>query len=275
MKITLLGCGYVGLPLAKHWQSQGHSLTLTTTRAERLPELAPHGRALQIRGDEGDRLIELLQDQECLTVIVAPGQGRSPEGYRHTYLTTAETLAQVLPHCPQLTQVIYTSSYSVIGDHQGQWTDETTPPKPGTPNSQILYATEQVYLGLQSPQRRVCVLRLGGIYGPDREIHHIFRAWFGTIRPGDGSEYHNWIHQTDIIQGIDFARQKRLTGLFNLVNDLPIQKRDLLAQLAEKYRCDPVQWDPSQPSPRSQNAQVSNQKLRSLGLNLSYPAPQL
>jgi len=40
----------------------------------------------------------------------------------------------------------------------------------------------------------VCILRLGGIYGPRRELVKIFGRVAGTIRPGNGEDATNWIH---------------------------------------------------------------------------------
>lgn len=91
------------------------------------------------------------------------------------------------------------------------------------------------------------------------------------MRPGDGSEYGNWIHLADIVAAIEFAQIHNLNGLFNLVCDEPLPRRELLSRLAEKYALAPVRWDASQPSDRPLNVRVSNQKLKNLGFTFRHP----
>ena len=132
-------------------------------------------------------------------------------------------------------QVIYTSSYSIVGNHDGAWVDETTPDKPANIFAEILLEVEQVLLSMATDERHVCILRLGGIYGENREIRKIFRNAMGQTRPGEGLEYGNWVHLDDIVAGIQFARVQNLSGVFNLVADEPMQRKVMLNKLAEKY----------------------------------------
>ena len=49
----ILGCGYVGRPMAQYWRSQELTVTGTTTTPDRLAELADCcDRALCLRGDD-------------------------------------------------------------------------------------------------------------------------------------------------------------------------------------------------------------------------------
>jgi len=59
---------------------------------------------------------------------------------------------------------------------------------PVAPANQILCETEQVLLSASSDDMSVCILRLGGIYGPRRELVKIFGRVAGTIRPGNGED---------------------------------------------------------------------------------------
>ena len=128
---------------------------------------------------------------------------------------------------------------------------------------------------MQTENRHVCILRLGGIYGENREIRKIFRNAMEQTRPGIGLEYGNWVHLEDIVAGIQFARVQNLSGLFNLVADEPMQRKVMLDKLAEKYNLEPVIWDESQPSPHMFNVRVSNQKIKSMGFTFKYPVIEL
>lgn len=275
MKIAILGCGYVGQAIAQQWHQAGHELTVTTTSPQKistLERIAQHVHLLE--GNNLEHLREICEGQQVILLSVG-SKGRTADSYRFAYLETAQTLKEVLQSNSTVQQIIYTSSYSIVGDHGGIWVDETTPDKPETVFANILKETEQVLLSLESPNRQACILRLGGIYGENREILKIFRSWFGTTRPGDGQEHGNWVHLDDIVSGIEFARQHHLSGVFNLVNDVPVQRKAMLEELAQKYHLPSVDWDSSQPSTRAFDVKVSNQKLKSLGFTFKHPAPDL
>lgn len=268
-RALILGCGYVGKAVAQVWETRGVWITATTTRTERLEELkAIAHHATIARGDDAKTLQTLLADQD--TVLVSVGAPRS-DAYADTYLKTAETLALVIPHT-SVQQVIYTGSYAVYGDRQGAWVTEDTPVQPANPNGEILHATEQVLLSTRTEQRRVCVFRLGGIYGSGRELVKIFGRAAGSTRPGDGSDASNWVHLDDIVGAIDFARSHPLDGIYNLVQDNPPTVKELLDSVMNAHGLAPVIWEPSQTSTRPYNARVSNQKLKAVGYSFIHTA---
>ena len=266
MNVTILGCGYVGSAVAQLWRQQGLTVTVTTTRPERLLALADSSeRAVVVRGNDADVLRALLVDQQVLLVSIgAPNRS----AYAETYLETAKTLVQVLP--PSLQQIIYTGSYAVYGDHQANWVTEASPIFPANQNGEILAETERVLLSAEN-RLKVCVLRLGGIYGPRRELVKIFGGIAGSTRPGDGSEASNWVHLDDSVGAIEFARAKQLSGIYNLVQNEPITTGELFEQVFAAHGLPAVTWDNSQTSARPYNARVSNQKLRDAGYEFLHP----
>jgi nucleoside-diphosphate-sugar epimerase len=268
---VILGCGYVGRAVAQCWRPSFY-LTVTTTSAPKLSLLEPLAdRVVLVNGNDEAGLRSLLHNQEVLLLSLGAPQR---DAYADTYLRTAQTLATVLPDCPTLRQIIYTSSYALYGDHGGEWVDETTPIQPTNPNGKILAETEQVLLGLATPQRAVCVLRLGGIYGPGRELITIFRRSAGTTRPGTGAEASNWVHLDDIVGAIAFAAQHHLTGVYNLVATVPLTVKELLDQVLTAHGLPCASWDAGQRSERSYNAKVSNAKLRAAGYAFAHPTVQ-
>lgn len=270
MNGIIIGCGYVGKAVAQVWKQQGLTVTATTTRPDRLTELESMvDRAVVLKGNDAAALRSTLSDQQVVLLSVgAP----NPSAYEETYLHTAKTLVSVLAEVPAVQQVIYTGSYAVYGDRQGDWVTETTPVLPANRNGEILAETEQVLLSAASDPRSVCVLRLGGIYGPGRELLKIFGRAAGTTRPGDGSDASNWVHLDDIVGAIDFARVHHLNGIYNLVQDVPTTTGELLDRLFQAHQLPPVAWDANQTSTRPYNAKVSNQKLRDAGYQFQHPA---
>ncbi|MGB3493835.1 MAG: SDR family oxidoreductase [Elainellaceae cyanobacterium] len=305
MKATILGCGYVGRAVAIAWEAQGITVTATTTHPERLAELeAIASHAVVMHGNDAPALASLLSDQDIVLISVGAPQ-RTVEAYEETYLHTAKTLVASLPHT-SVQQVIYTGTCAVYGEHEGAWVNEKTAIAPRSRTSEILAATERVLLSAASTQgnsgiqnsettdsatrdaatrasetngsetngseTNVCVLRLGGIYGPGRDLGRIFSRAAGKERPGDGSEPSNWVHLDDIMRAILFAAHYRLNGIFNLVQDHPPSRRDLIDWVCRANQLAPVQWNPDLPGERSYNAKVSNQKIRQTGYVFVHPA---
>jgi len=275
MKIAIIGCGYVGQAIAKQWFAADHELTVTTTSADKVKKFTKFAQHVKVlEGNDQDALREICEGQDVILLSVG-SKGRTEESYRESYLQTAQNLKAVLQTNSTVKQLIYTSSYSVVGNHDGAWVDEETTDQPGHVFAEMLLETESVLQAIATDSLQVCILRLGGIYGEGREILKIFKRTMGQTKPGDGSEYSNWVHLEDIVGGIEFVREKNLGGLFNLVADEPMQRNTMLAKLAAKYNLEPVIWDPSQRSPRAFNVRVSNKKLKSQGFTFKYPTIQL
>ena len=186
MRITIVGSGYIGLALAQHMQAQGGvHLTLTTTSPGRLAELEPHAdQVLVARADDPAALQAALADAEAAVFCLAPTGDRQVDaaGYRSTYRDGMATLQALLPALPQLRQIVYTGSCSVYGDAGGGWVDETTLVAPADEHGQILLESEALLADCRSSSRRVCVLRLGAIHGPGRELADRFEDDVGVGR---------------------------------------------------------------------------------------------
>lgn len=273
MNVAIIGCGYVGTAVARHWdQGASYHITATTTTEERVGELEKVAmQVVVIKGDDETALKSVVQDQDIILLSVAPTRPLGANGYEETYLRTAKNLVKALQQAPTVKQLIYTGSYSVYGNKDGAWVDEESPLTPANPNGEILAQTEQVLISASSPDLKVCILRLGGIYGSGRELTKIFSRAFGTTRPGNGEDFTNWIHIDDIVGAIDFAAVKQLQGIYNLVSDRPQLSRDLLDRLSEKYNLPKVMWNPQEGEIRPYNARVSNQKILAAGYKFIHP----
>jgi nucleoside-diphosphate-sugar epimerase len=272
--IAILGCGYVGSALANYWQDRGHCVTGTTTSRERVTYLsADLSHAVLMKGDDATAVHALLQSQNTLVVSVAPtgSQEAGAAAYEETYLATAKNLASALKQTPHVTQIIYLSSCSVYGDRQGEWVDETSSVSPVEYRSQVVYEAEQIILQAASEHQKVCVLRLGGIYGPGRELVSMFGGLAGMTMPGKGNRFVNWVHRDDIVGAIDFIRLNELGGIYNLVDDSQLTIKEQVKLVCSNYNLPPVTWDSSQLSIQRKSVQVCNDKLKAAGYELIHP----
>ncbi|WP_017653733.1 SDR family oxidoreductase [Fortiea contorta] len=270
MNIAIIGCGYVGYAVAQYWQqNQNFNITATTTTPGRVPHLNVVAQKVVVaQGNNPEQLKAALQNQDVVLLSVG---AKGVNVYEETYLETAKTIASILPEFPTIKQLIYTGSYAVYGNKKGAVVDEQTATAPSNNNGRILQATEAVLLSAATANQRVCILRLGGIYGPGRELIKIFGRAAGTTRPGNGEDVTNWIHLDDIVGAIDFVREQQLSGIYNLVDDAHLSSRDLLDNVFKTHNLPTVTWDTSLESDRVYNSWVSNQKIKDAGYQLLQP----
>ena len=273
MNLTIIGCGYVGLALAQRLQPRRPQLrlTLTTTSNERRKELTPLADRVQMcDATEPTQLLEVLRDCNSAVFCLAPKGNRQVDanGYHHTFVDSFTCLKSLLPQLPNLRQILYTGSCSVYGDAQGDWVDEQTAPEPGAGHGDVLWQSEQLLNGIRD--RQVCILRLGALHGPGRDLDRRLRGLAGLERPGSGSSFSHWIHVDDAAGALEAALDGEWTGVVNVVNDEPIRLRDLVARSLSRQGLAPVRWLGEQ-EPQPEGRRIRNRRLKQLGYRLQHP----
>ncbi len=95
MNIVIIGCGYVGLAVAKYWrQNSSFKITVTTTTPERVSSLESIAdKVIVTTGDDLEGLKSATENQDVVLLTVAPKGGIR---YQETYLNTAQNLVTVL-----------------------------------------------------------------------------------------------------------------------------------------------------------------------------------
>ncbi|MEO1011344.1 MAG: SDR family oxidoreductase [Bacteroidota bacterium] len=163
--IGIIGCGWLGLPLAKAIVSDGHTVHGTTTSEERLPLLKdehihPFLITLTPNGPRGP-ILKFLESLDVLIINVPPRlRGDSTENY----VKKMEGLHKAIK-ASQIRKIIFVSSTSVYGDVDGTITEET-PPTPSTESGRQLLASEGIFKN--DSQLRTTIVRFGGLIGPGR-----------------------------------------------------------------------------------------------------------
>ncbi|MBS4169182.1 SDR family oxidoreductase [Parachlamydia sp. AcF125] len=263
LKIGILGCGYVGKAVAQSLKPH-HEVTAFTRRVNRLEELATYANKVMVIEKTLD---SLLENQQILIITIAPSQGDS---YEECYLKTAQAIASCIAKCPNLRQIIYTSSTSVYGEYCGAWVDENTIPNPQNEKEQVLLQAEKVLLSLTSKTPSVCILRLGEIFGPGRELTRRFAGNGRKIFPGTGENFTNLTHLADIINVITFAINNALQGIYNLCLDIHPTRKLLYKQLCRRNHFPDPFWDTQAQTIHAGNKKVLCGKLRLAGYSLPF-----
>ena len=271
---AIVGCGYVGSAVASHFRLQGHEVVGTTTSPERLGELCDlvdHPRIYRAGDPMADA--SFLDRVDGVLIAMAPTTATFEEDqYEKVYGQAVPALVDALRQrqgCRPL-HVSYLSSAGVYGDQSGLVCNELTPPDCSNTANALLASAESSVLSLNDASTHACVLRLGGIYGPGKDIPSYIRSAAGQSVPKNGNHINAWVHLHDIIRGVDFAYQKRLQGIYNLVDDLQFTRRQLSNALCDDHGLPPVIWDNhDRPGARIFNARVSNARLREIGFEPS------
>ena len=271
---SVIGCGYVGSFVAASMKNQGLYVVGTTRTPQRFAELrnvVNEPIALDLAQQDCD--FSFLEDQEGVLISVAPTQ--NGEGYQSVFSNGIRNLARAI-RCRQSTRplhVTYISSAGVYGDHQGQTVTEDSTVDCLNPVNAMLVEAENVLLTIDRPDTKICVLRLGGIYGPGRDMVAMIKQAAGEQIPKNGSDIPAWSGLFDITNGVSFAFSKQLVGIYNLVDDMQLSRRELSNEICDIDGLPPVIWaNENMPGARAMNAKVANEKIKSEGFLLSSPS---
>ena len=270
----IIGCGYVGSAAALHFRRQAYEVVGTTTSPTWLAELCDlvdHPRIYNAADAMADA--SFLDHLDGVLIAMAPTTASfEEEQYEKVYGLAVPALVDALRQRQgrKPLHVSYLSSAGVYGDQSGALCNELTPPDCSNTANALLASAESSVLELNDASTQACVFRLGGIYGPGKDIPSYIRSAAGQSVRKNGNHINAWVHLQDIIRGIDFAFGRRLQGIYNLVDDLQFTRRQLSNALCDDFGLPPVIWDNhDRPGARIFNARVSNARLREIGFQPS------
>ncbi|WP_020568493.1 NAD-dependent epimerase/dehydratase family protein [Neolewinella persica] len=195
LTISILGCGWLGMPLLQSLIDAGHRVRGSSRKPEVLSKIkAVGGQAFAI--DLPQTLPPKFMDACDVLIITLPPRGRAfGEATTENYLKCFAPLANWL-NTSDAPSVIFTSSTSVYGNAEGLLT-ESTLPRPATHSAHAVLAAEEWLATTGCP---VTVLRLAGLVAADR---HPGRFYGGKDRPiPDAGAPVNLVHRNDVIAAI-------------------------------------------------------------------------
>jgi nucleoside-diphosphate-sugar epimerase len=269
MRILIIGCGYVGLPLGAELSAAGHEVFGIRRDSAAVAELATRGIQF-VQADITDRqaLGQIAPDFDAVVNLVSSTRGGVDE-YRRAYLEgTRNVVSWLQPNPPQ--KYISTSSTSVYGQTDGSVVTEESPTAPDSATSRILVETENE-LRASFP---AIILRVAGIYGPERG--HLFQQFLrgeATLRD-DGSNFINNVHLNDVAGAIAHLLHAGTPGeTYNVVDNEPVTQADFFRWLSATLRMPMPTSAPANPDRKRglTNKRLSNVKLRAAGYSFQYP----
>jgi nucleoside-diphosphate-sugar epimerase len=272
MRVLIVGCGYVGLPLGVELVRRGHEVFGLRRSVSAENEL----KAVGIKPLAGDvthpeTLAKLPRKFDWVVNCVAAGG--SAENYRRIYLEGNRNLISWLAGSPP-DKFVYTSSTSVYGQNDGSVVTEESPAEPVADTAKVLVEAENLLLDEsgsrgRSPHQKfpAVTLRVAGIYGPGRG--YLFKQFLrGEAHiEGDGSRWLNMIHRDDVASCIIAALKNGRAGeIYNAVDNGPVTQLKFFEWLAAELKRPLPQKIPVSAKIRRKrgvtNKRVCNAKLR-------------
>jgi len=226
-QISILGCGWLGLPLAKSLIEKGFWVNGSTTSLEKIAVLKNEGiTAFQIEVTENEiigNLENFLKNSAILILDIPPKlRGNQPENF-------VKKIKNILSFVENssVQKVLFISSTSVYADDNSKINEETKP-QPETESGKQLLEVENLLKANSNFQ--TTIIRFGGLTGDDRNPIH-FLAGRKNIQNPDAPI--NIIHLKDCIGVIESVIEKNIWNeTFNAVCPFHPTRKDYYTQKA-------------------------------------------
>ena len=263
----IIGCGYIGLPLALRLQQEGHKISGWVHSSAGGTSLAKYPFQRIIIGSVADIGVWTNVSEQYDIVIHCASSGRGGESeYEQVFLKGALLMNAHQPRARQL----FVSSTSVYRQLQGEVVTEKSPAEPDTVTGRILRVAEKVALGSGAT-----VVRSSGIYGPGRSVLLAKFLRGEAVIEGDGGRWMNQIHQRDLVAAVAHLIEAGAPGeIYNATDDTPVTHLAYLTWCSEFVSQPLPPYGPvnTQRKRGITNKRVSNEKLHGTGWAPIYPS---
>lgn len=269
------GCGYLGERVARKWLRSGNQVWVTTRSESRAEKLSRDGfHPLVVDVTHPFTLPDALSNLD--TVLWAIGFDRS--SHQTVEDVYVEGLRNVLAAMPsKVARFIFISSTGVYGQSAGEWVDEQACRQPTRPGGRAYVIAEDLLAHHKLGERRI-VLRLAGIYGPQR-IPKLSLVRAGESIESPQSGFLNLIHIDDAVQVVLAAEQHAMPpALFVVADGRPVPRGDFYRELARLLNAPPPKFaEPQSGSSTADRAssdkRVSSELMKTvLRISLQYPS---
>lgn len=265
--MSVLGCGWLGLPLAEFLMEKGFAVKGSTTSPEKLELLASKGIEPFLLNFQPGIATEKYPEQRDflqadVLVISIPPRIATQGNQFHAVQIRHLTYPLIYSHI----KIIYISSTSVYPENR-QIATETS----AVLTDNVMVKAEKIVLEeilLKNRPPRTTVLRCGGLMGYNR-IPGKYVAG-KTIDTGDVPV--NFVHRDDVVRIIhEIIRQEKWGETYNVVAPGHPARREVYAQNARDFGfAPPVYSDLPIPDYKTVNGE---KLIRELGYEFLFPDP--
>lgn len=258
--LLIAGAGYLGRRVGRHLTESGRICAAITRSADKAEVLRSEGiAAVEANLAEANCEISLPPSHAVLWSVGFDSSGDDREAI---WIDGLKRLLAGLNGSPR--KFIYISSTSVYGPGDGSDLDETCPTAPASAGAKCCVRAEtllQNELAQHHPETRLVVLRLAGIYGPDRLLRRVSDLKAGRPLPGDPDSWLNLIHVDDAVRFIDWTlEEQEPPARVNVVNGNGVTRQEYYSTLATLVGTQPPEFSTDATSQRTRGG---NKRIRS------------
>lgn len=248
--ISILGSGWLGMPLAHRLSQLGHRVHISTRSPAKQAELTAQGLPGYLLDiDSTDDISPAFFDSDILIIAIT---SKNKDGFARLISASADSPVQ---------HVLFISSSSVYQNLNREVSEDEGAEDPTHP----LYQIETLFR--ENPNFTTSIIRFSGLVGPARHPGHFFRGG-KTVKQADAPI--NLIHLDDCIGLIETVIGQSAWGeVFNGCSDAHPIKREFYPLVAKAIDMPcPVFSVAQTPSYKI----VSNDKIKQkLGYQLHHP----
>lgn len=243
--ISIIGCGWLGLPLAKQFIERDYAVKGSTTSVEKLALLKnsgiePYMVTIHEEQIEGD-ITNCLNASDIAIINIPPGLRKNSD------VNFVKRIHNLIPYLEisTVSKVVFVSSTSVYADKVSTpIITEESPTHPETESGKQLLEVETL---LQENEHfETTIVRFGGLIGDNR---HPANSLSGKTQLKNPEAPINLIHQQDAINSIaHIIENNAWNDLFNVVTPShPSRKNYYIKQCKQRHLPLP-EFDESEPS---------------------------
>jgi nucleoside-diphosphate-sugar epimerase len=272
----IVGCGYVGQRLARALSANREVLGVVRTQAscEQLQAQGIHAIVLDLDAPPSELPLPADRVEQSWLFYLAPPPATGVSDAR------LDKFLRRLRGRPDA--FVYMSTTGVYGDTAGAFVDESSVVQPRTDRARRRISAEEM-TRVWCNERRVrrVVLRVPGIYGPDRLPLERLRHFEPVVREREAG-INNRIHVDDLVEACTRAiTNAEARGVYNVTDGRPLSSTTFINLVAKVAGLPPppqvsmeeaqLTFSPERLSFLNESRRVSNERmLKHLGVVLKY-----
>jgi nucleoside-diphosphate-sugar epimerase len=227
--MLIVGCGAVGsriAAIAKENGAQPCCVVRSESSVKNLNERGLDAHAIDLDLDSASLPPDCAVSQ-VFYFAPPPPTGTNDPRMRHFLAMLGEGGQQ---------RIVYISTSGVYGDCAGEWVDESRPANPQVDRARRRYDAEQQLLDWRARTGGdVVILRVAGIYGPERLPLDRLRRQAPMVAAAE-APWTNRIHIEDLVQVCLAAMARGENGaVYNVSDGTPGNMRDYFDRVADLY----------------------------------------
>ncbi len=271
MNISILGCGWLGLPAALELMSKGYKVKGSTTRRDKLRQLeisGVHPWIVRVNDRIECSPNEDFWEADLILLNIPPGRAdrdRLTDFPNRIRLILNKSLEY------KIGWILFVSSTSVYPKSGGMMEEKDAGARHTSSESgEILLKCEKLLNDCEGLD--VTTIRFGGLYGIDR---HPVKYLSGRTGLKDPAKPVNLIHRDDCVRIIaEIVRQEVKNETFNAVSDMHPSREEFYTSAARYYGLDLPEFQKENRVPDEGYRTISNRKLKErLNYRFLYPDP--